>query len=145
MGRGGNARLDIRRRGDPAVALRQRCGGGLQAALYIPIKDIACGLAKSMVVRALTLLGPVVLIRGVSRTRADLDIFERPAYTLGQRETLFADDAIRLFPKRLKGAHNHTFGNGGSQREPGLPPTGLKMVNVQFLPNVQKPTALAIL
>jgi hypothetical protein len=64
-----------------------------------------------MLARALILLGPAVLIRGVSRTRAVLNIPELSAYTLGQRETLFADDATRLFPKRLKGAHNHTFCN----------------------------------
>jgi hypothetical protein len=78
-----------------------------------------------MFARALTLLGPAVLIRGVSRTRAAPNIFERPAYTLEQRETLFADDATRLFPKRLKGAHNHTFCNVSSQKQQGLPLTFL--------------------
>jgi hypothetical protein len=64
-----------------------------------------------MFARAVSLLGPAVLIRGVSRTRAVLNIPELSAYTLRQRETHFAGDAIRLFPKRLKGAHNHTFCN----------------------------------
>jgi hypothetical protein len=76
-----------------------------------------------MLVRALTLLGPDVLIRGVSRTRAVLNISELSACTLGQRETHFADNAIRLSPKRLNGAHKHTFCNGGAQMEPMLPTT----------------------
>jgi hypothetical protein len=72
-----------------------------------------------MFVRALILLGPAVLIRGVSRTRAVLNISDFSACALAQRETLLADDAIRLFPKRLNGAHNHTFGNVISLARPG--------------------------
>jgi hypothetical protein len=48
----------------------------------------------------------------------NLSILEISGYTLGQRETLFADDAIRLFSKRLNGAHNHAFGNNGEAHSP---------------------------